>query len=50
MPKRERSGAVMSPARVVAPIEGEMVQVEGMNARARTLADDEIDAKSSMAG
>lgn len=25
--------------------EGEMVQVEGMNARARTLADDEIDAK-----
>ena len=45
MPKRERSGAMISPARVVAPISVNLIQLIGMNARAGALADDQIDAK-----
>ena len=43
MPKRERSGAVISPARVVAPIERETVELKRMDARARPLTDHQID-------
>ena len=45
MPKRERSGAMISPARVVAPIEGETIELVRMDPRAGTLADDQVDAK-----
>ena len=45
MPKRERSGAVINPARVVAPTKVKWLQRERMNAGAGTLTDDEVDAK-----
>ena len=45
MPNRERNGAVIRPARVVAPISVKWLQRKRMNARAGSLADDQIDAK-----
>ena len=43
MPKRSRSGRVMRPERVVAPIKREGRQVDAHRARRRPLADDEIE-------
>ena len=45
MPKRERSGAVIRPARVVAPIRVKCPKGKWMNAGAWALADDKVDAK-----
>ena len=43
MPKRSRSGVVNSPARVVAPIEGEFGEVDLHRSRRGTRADDEVE-------
>ena len=43
MPNRERNGAVIKPARVVAPISVKSPQVQTMRARARSLADDDVE-------
>ena len=42
MPKRERSGAESSPARVVAADEGERPHLDGVGARRRPLPDDDV--------
>ena len=43
MPKRERSGAESSPARVVAPMKRERLHVHGVRARRRPLPDDDVE-------
>ena len=45
MPNRERSGAVINPARVVAPIKVKCPRLERMNARAWPLPDNQVHAK-----
>ena len=43
MPNRDRSGAVISPARVVAPINVKRRKIQAVRARARPLPDDDVE-------